>query len=181
MAQLRRTGRSVDTHGVGRRPRAASDPRTFWAWPRSSSRALAREATLTALPDPRLETVLDLTDGSTGAARSLSVFLISPREAPALRLRARAASGISGVWLDGQRYTFESAPETIHLRFYGWPPEGLALTLDLAAEEPVTMQVIEQSYGLPAVDGGPAARPPDRIADPTRATDVTWVAKRFDL
>ncbi|RMH17899.1 MAG: M28 family peptidase [Acidobacteria bacterium] len=143
---------------------------------------LASTAPVAPLPYPRVELIQDLADAS-GAGRSLSLFAISPRRAPVLWLRARCASGIRGVWLDGEHYPLaddgDGAPVVL-LRFFGLPTAGLALTLELAGDAPVEVAAVDQSWQLPAVAAAPALpRPPSIIPSTSWFTDSTLVHQSF--
>ncbi len=132
------------------------------------------------LQPPRAEKVLELPSSQAGGeGRRLSLFLVSPRGAPTLRMRIEAAGGISGVWLEGVRYEVDAEPaETVSLRYYAWPEAGLALTLELTGPGPVEVVLVDQSYRLPD-DAKLRPRPPHIIPSASWFTDTTLVSKRF--
>lgn len=161
-----------DEASRGPRPEIFGNGPTLWQ----------RPAVVAPLPRPRVETVLDLVDGATGEGRSLSLFLISPRRAPVLRLVVESEAAVRGVWLDGTRHDFGEGGGPISLRLLGMPPEGLALTLELAEAQPVDLVVTDQSFGLPVPPGEqPDPRPEGSIPRPGWWTDGAFVTVRETL
>ncbi len=128
------------------------------------------------LPGPSAETV---GTGDDGAERRVSLRLQSGRGARVLSLllppdaRARIAR-VGGVAVDGSGPGAMTATWR-ELRVSGVPAEGVVVEL-VAAREPVTVTLVDETSGLPpAAAPIAAARPKDAV--PTQRGDVTLVSR----
>ena len=66
------------------------------------------------------------------------------------------------------------------LRVFGVPPEGLALTLELAGDGPVTVGVSDLDYRLPPLEGAPVGPRPDGwIPSTSWLSDATIAFQSF--
>lgn len=146
---------------------------------------LAADAPSPAFDLPQVEVVLDPEATESTDARRLSLFAHSPRQAQVMAIRARAEQSIHGLWLDGTRYGFDDAGESgvdapVWVRIFGVPPEGLALTLELAGDGPVEVGVSDLSYGLPDLEGAPSGpRPAGWIPSTSWLSDATIAYQSF--
>jgi hypothetical protein len=98
------------------------------------------------LPAPDFQILEDTTDGDT---RTLHVRLISARSAPVIELDIAPYQAVIAVTLDGKRYaTSESNRDLWTLIYYGVPAEGIELVLEVDANEPLSVQVIDSTWDL---------------------------------
>jgi hypothetical protein len=98
------------------------------------------------LPAPDLEILEDTTDGDT---RTLHVRLISARSAPVIELDIAPYQAVIAVTLDGKRCaTPESNRDLWTLIYYAVPAEGIELVLEVDANEPLSVQVIDSTWDL---------------------------------
>jgi hypothetical protein len=58
----------------------------------------------------------------------------------------------------------------------GIPKEGVELQLQVRATEPLKLRLVDQSYGLPPLNGAAAQNMP-----PTENPDLTMLVKSFSL
>jgi peptidase M28-like protein len=143
---------------------------------------LQREAPAQPLVAPDIK-LLD--DKSVAGTRTLRMHITSPREAPALTFYADSRMEIVSAQVNGKRMSVKSSvsgarKDSWSMRYYAVPLEGIDLTMELKAFEPVKIRVVDQSYQLPQVTGRPSApRPADIISAPYRHTDSTFVSKSF--
>jgi hypothetical protein len=63
------------------------------------------------------------------------------------------------------------------VRIEGIPSQGVELQLQLNTSEPLKLRLVDQSYGLPAVDAAPGSQSPTDVAKP----DVTLLVKTFSI
>jgi hypothetical protein len=126
-----------------------------------------------SVPAPDLQPI-------TTEARYLRVRLLSPRGGAAAWVEAKPASGtgaIEAVWVDAHRLLLEGdSGATVRFRITGLPATGVALGFEHTGA--LEVQVVDQPYALPAVDGL-SARPATQIAVPTWLNDSTLVSKTF--
>jgi hypothetical protein len=95
-------------------------------------------------------------DSMDNGTRTLSMHIVSPRQADGLLLRLGAASKLLSVAWDGHRVPVHhgadvTAPWT--LTYAGLPAAGVNLELRLAGKEPLECKVADRSVGLPVLPG----------------------------
>jgi hypothetical protein len=121
------------------------------------------------------------------------VTLLSERAAPAATVLFPPGSGIESVSMDGVPIAPETEPRpggrpALAVNLNGWttygcdtmPPNGVTLSFTLPVGKPVTVFVVDKSFGLPR-DGKSllAARPATATA--SQDGDVTLVSRRVEL
>lgn len=119
----------------------------------------------------------------SGDVRTLRVRVTSPRQAPVVTVFLDSTADVLGASVNGKRLAMrrDAAPtggeRLWDLRYYGLPPEGVELLLELRSNEPVRLRVVDQSYGLPGQQW--QVRPAGFIAAPLPYNDSTFVSKSF--
>lgn len=117
---------------------------------------------------------------------SYRMALLSERGAPETSVLFPPGSGIDSVSMDGVPLPPESWRE---FRFFnGWtvyscdtmPPNGVTLSFTLPVAKPVTVFVVDKSFGLPADGKSLLVARPD-TATASRDGDVTLVSRRVEL
>ena len=95
---------------------------------------------------------------------------------------------VTGAALDGRAFggggahTSPLRGKHWSVRYFAPPAGGVELSLELKADEPLRLRLVDQSYGLPAFGGAPAkARPEGIVAAPVHLTDSTFVSRTFTL
>jgi hypothetical protein len=121
--------------------------------------------------------------------RTLQLRVTSPRQAPIIALYVDAPTDVLAAVVNGKRIHHNDAipahtgPEKPWgLRYWGVPQAGIDLTLTVRSRQPVTLHVVEQSYGLPDIPGT-SFRPRPASMMPTPfgfgLSDVTLVRKSY--
>lgn len=151
----------------------------------SSRQYLKSPALAGALAAPQIE-VLD--DTTSGVVRSLHLRVSSPRKASVLTFYVDSKAEILSATINGKAVDAGSVPSSVarkkqwSIRYYALPPEGVVLNLDLKSAEPLKLRAVDQSYGLPELQGEPfKSRPADIIPAPVSITDSTFVSKSLTL
>jgi hypothetical protein len=131
-------------------------------------------------PDVKL-----LDDKSAEGTRTLRMHITSPRQAPVLTFYADSKMEIVSAQVNGKRMNVKSSvsgarKDSWSMRYYAVPLEGIDLTMELKALEPVKIRVVDQSYQLPQFMGVRSASRPDHIISaPLPLTDSTFVSRSF--
>lgn len=119
-----------------------------------------------------------LADSGPGPTRTLTLRLESPRGAPNLRVLVAGAAvrqaSLNGRLLEGAGNAALPSPVWL-LRYYGLPPAGLLLVLELQGEGPLTITAVDQSNGFPPLPGTPGPRPGDMMPAPNNVRDPVYV------
>lgn len=136
-------------------------------------------ASAVALPAPEATLIGD--EKAEDGRRLLRVRVSSPRGAPVVSVYLDPDVEVRGATVNGKPVEdYRAAGQPWGLRYYGLPPEGLELNLTVEPTRPFGMRVVDQTYGLPAVEGEPSTqRPADRIASIVPFSDTTQVGKSF--
>jgi Peptidase family M28 len=117
-------------------------------------------------------------DKVVSGGRELRLRLSSPRNAPTLAVTVDAPSAISAATLEGVPLELGSAGSDgrLELTYAGLPRAGVTLTLSLASDEPVSIELADSSHGLPQIPGFDVRPRPDTFTpgpgmmlDPTTA------------
>jgi Peptidase family M28 len=129
----------------------------------------------------------------TGGEHGYRMTLLSERGAPEASVLFPPGSGIASVTMDGVPIASETEPRpggrpSLSAYLNGWtaytcdtmPPNGVTLSFTLPVGKPVTVFVIDKSFGLPA-DGKflLSARP--KTATASQDGDLTLVSRRVEL
>ncbi|PYS87926.1 MAG: hypothetical protein DMF64_21855 [Acidobacteria bacterium] len=154
-------------------------------FPLRTPELLAAAAPAAQLAAPNVEL---LADQQQAGVRSLRLKITSPRRAPIISIGVESDGEVQGTMLNGKRLELIPAgarPGSAHqwgLRYYALPAEGIELTLETKSQEPLTLKVVDQSYGLPALPGVVyQPRPAHLIPAAVPFTDSTLVSRSFTL
>lgn len=150
------------------------------------SNFLSSSAPVTELPSPEA-TVMQ--DSTANDIRTLRMMVVSRRQAPFLRMQIESQAKILGATLGGKPLAVletnsDSGPQTPWGFFYYAPPvEGVELTINLKASEPLKIRVEDQSFELPEPHrANYKPRPDYMIPTPFPYNvygDSTFVSKHF--
>jgi hypothetical protein len=116
--------------------------------------------------------------------RTLRLRVTSPRRAPVLTFAADSEAGITGAAVNGRSLEKVGAElaesKRWSVRYHALPAEGFELTVRAKASQPVRVRVVDQSYGLPQLDGRTTpARPDDMVLAQLSFNDSTFVGKSY--
>jgi hypothetical protein len=152
--------------------------------PPRSSPFISASAPVMALAAPEAKLLEDQKGSSE--TRILRLRISSPREAPVVRLvldsEAKVLQGTVNGKGDPQLRGILPLPPSQKwtMTYWGLPPEGIELTLELTAPGPVKLQVIDQSFGLPVLSEKSFRPRPDHLmAANFPLNDSTLVVKSF--
>ncbi len=136
-----------------------------------------------SLPAPGLLVLDDLT---IGERRLLRLEAISRRQAPYLWLSVEKGeileAKVNGKPAGHEPNTAVVGPWPPWALFYsGLPKEGITLTVEIQAQQPLVLRVTDETSGLPSLEGAaPRPRPDTFMPSPTAPFDsTTLVSKRF--
>lgn len=150
-------------------------PTAVGRFPRASAPALPLES-------PKITLLNDSTDQGT---RTLRLHLGSSRQASAIAFYVDSEAevvraSINGVPTDSETPFASERRYRWGMQYRALPPEGIELTIDVKASEPLKLRVVDQTSGLPDIPGTSfAARPPHIIPSPNLYGDSTFVRKSF--
>jgi hypothetical protein len=151
---------------LSEKPQKGTAPE-FFAAGRAGS-LLRADAAAASLAAPSVSVVSDSTKDTV---RTLKLRISSPRGAPIVSTYIDSVKSLQGVWINGKRLEGAS-----NIHYYN-VLEGVELTLECNAGEPLKMRVVDQSYGLPENTLG--ARPSGIIPASIAYSDATVVSKSF--
>jgi hypothetical protein len=140
-------------------------------------------APVVTLPAPTL-TMLDDSKKENGV-RVLRLHVDSPRRAPTLVLSLDSAADVLHTFVNGREDganppPSRGGPRNWGLEYYAAPEEGIDLTLELLADEPIKLKVMDVTYGLPEIPGRTfTPRPGDAIPAPIPYSDSTVVTHSY--
>lgn len=122
-----------------------------------------------------------MNDTSTGDLRVLSLHIISTRQAPVIMMVVDQGAQILSTTINGRRVA-HADNRSLLLGYFAPPKEGIDLTLESKLSGVITMQVSDQSYGLPESPGiSFRARPESAMPAPLPFSDSTLVTKSFSF
>ena len=129
-------------------------------------------------------TVLDST--LNGDKRQFTALLRSERAAPAVTVFFPPDSNVESVRMEG--VAVPPQPANLRARFNGWyvyscpaaPGRGVELTFSLPEGKPVTVTVVDHSYGLPQ-EGAFLVKARPLTAVPSGEGDMTVLSRRVQL
>ena len=130
-----------------------------------------------SLPDATLKE-----DHIENGVRTLRLRLVSPRHAPVLEMAVSPDVRVLDAFIEGKPVGGSEANHVWSLLYFNAPENGLTLTLRVSPAAPVTLRVIDRSYGLPSLpDKTYSPRPADMIASPSSGwyQDTALIAKTF--
>jgi hypothetical protein len=144
-----------------------------FAYGRKSREYTVTAAPLAQLPAPEMSVV---EDKSVDGVRTLKMHVFSPRQA-----------GLMAVYVDSNTEVLKSSvnDKTISeepkgqwgVQIDGFPRQGVELELQVKASEPLKLRLVDQSYGLPSVNGALGVAPAGVSTKP----DLTVFVKTFSL
>jgi len=154
-------------------------------FPLSSREFLRSRAPLAPFTAPSLVLLADYTRDNV---RTLDMQITSPRQAPVISLYVDARTEVLGAMINGKpiqnQETERHGTSKTHwgLRVWAPPPEGLSVTLQVPASQPIELRVVDQSFGLPEIPGASLSSRPDYMM-PTPfgfgLSDAILVSKSF--
>jgi Predicted aminopeptidases len=129
-----------------------------------------------------------LSDSTNNDVRTLRFNVSSPRRASVFAIYFDSELEVLNATVNGKRIESNSTPASKArekqwaMMYYGIPAEGIELVLDLRANVPVKMRVVDQSYGLPETQNTPyTPRPSNVILAPLPFNYSTLVSRSFNL
>lgn len=133
-----------------------------------------------ALEAPRVEVLGDSTENDV---RRLTVRVTSPRQAPTVKVYLESVAEIVEASVDGKAIETRrrGGPSRWALSYQGLPAEGIELSLQVKAAEPLKLRVMDQSYQLPSLpEASIKERPAGFIpAGQLPYSDSTLVSKSY--
>ena len=125
-----------------------------------------------------------LQDIIANGARHLRLRLVSPRGAE--RISVQINGEVLGAAVDGKRLdsnTAASAPQKSWSLIYLAPPkEGIELALETKAVPPLTLRLVDESYGLPQLNGVTFTnRPSHMMPAPFLRSDISLVSQNYSF
>ena len=140
---------------------------------------LQNDAAISPLAAPEARMVEDAT---ANGVRRLRIHLSSPRAAPRISLQTDAT--ILSASVEGKILTATGGAARIGkswgLLYLAPPTGGIDLLLETPLSAPLSVQVMDESYGLPEVPGFPfKARPADMMPAPYFRSDFTLVSRQY--
>jgi len=150
-------------------------------FPMRAPEMLASPAPAAPLEAPLVEV---LADERRDGVRALRLKISSPRRASVVTLGVESGAEVRGTALNGR--PIEVAPPAGSrkwgLRYFALPAEGIEVTLETKSNEPLTLKVVDQSYGLPALPGAAFKDRPEQIIPAALPfVDSTLVSRSFTL
>ena len=156
------------------------------AYANSTKLYLKSPAPAAPLPAPHIELLDDRQEA--GGTRTMRMLLTSPRQAAVLSVyvdsRAEVLkASVNGTQVEDEGDRTPAAAERKSqwgVRIFGFPPQGVELQWQVKAAEPLKVRVVDQSYGLPQLDGIVVKpRPASLIPSIAPYADSTFVSKSY--
>jgi hypothetical protein len=125
-----------------------------------------------------------LEDVTANGVRRLRLRLSSPRGAERISVQIR--DEVSSAAVDGKSLAANS-PATEPARswslyYFTLPKEGIELVLETRSTSPLAVRVVDESYGLPLLDGATFThRPAHMMPAPFRRSDFSLVSRDFSF
>jgi Peptidase family M28 len=122
-------------------------------------------------------------ESSTSSKSTLRLRLKSPRQASIIYIDLTTQGTIERAEIDRQPLTplLPKQRQALKFIFFGLPPAGIELNLELTDSQPVQMKLEDYTWGLPAMTGKAIApRPADLMPAPGHP-DYTIVQKQLTL
>ena len=124
-----------------------------------------------------------LENKTIAGGRELHVQIKSSRQAPVLSVFVSQSEPVLKAIVNGKEMSpMRPGAGSWSMQYYGAPPEGIDLVLDVQASGVIHIQVEDASYGLPEeIVARYGSRPRNIIPAPARFNDCTLAAKTFSL
>jgi hypothetical protein len=142
---------------------------------------LQAPAPAVALTPPEAKVLEDVT---ANGLRHLRLHLASPRGAE--RISVQISGEVLNAAVDGKRLmqsATASAPQrNWSLYYFALPKEGMELALETRSTSPLALRVVDESYGLPLLDGARfTSRPAHMMPAPFFRSDFSLVSQDFSF
>jgi Peptidase family M28 len=154
-------------------------------FPGGNWRFLTSEAPAEELTAPKIEM---LSDNRSTVERTLRLRVTSTRQAPVISLYVDADAEVHGTHINSEVIKQTSSAgeraqgKTWSLRYFALPADGIELTLVSQSTQPISIKVVDQSYGLPFSSTATfRPRPESTIPAPVPLSNSTLVSKSFSF
>lgn len=150
-------------------------------FPLTQKSSLQAPAPVAAVPPPEASVVEDRTENGV---RRLRLHLASPRGAERMSVRIHASvvsAAIQGKRLEAHPITSASRIRW-DLSYFGLPKEGIDLDFETKTNPPLLLEVVDESYGWPQLDGTViTARPAEMMPAPFFRSDLSLVSRNYSF
>ena len=162
----------------GKKPERAPLPNPF---PVGRRAYLQAPAPVVSVMPPEARVVEDVT---ANGVRHLRLHLASPRGAE--RISVQISAEVLSAAIDGKRLTSNATAtepqKNWSLYYFALPKDGIELVLETRSTPPLTVRVVDESYGLPLLDGATFKnRPAHMMPAPFFRSDFSLVSQDFSL
>ena len=145
-------------------------------------KVITSEAPAISIAPPDLKVLDDQTEGTI---RQVQVRLTSTRSASIITMDVTPRRVVQAITIDGQRI---AKPEGLTkkndywgLIYYAVPPEGILVTLELDASQPLNVKLTDQSWDLPEIPGMKIRQRPGNMIPMPNFDYGTVVTNSFEL
>jgi hypothetical protein len=127
-----------------------------------------------------------LDDNTTNDVRTLRVKIIAPQQVASIAALVDPKTEVLAAAVNGKQVDSSgvrasqpaSAPWT--MQYWALPENGIELTLQIKATQPLRLKIVDRSYGLPEIPGAHLEpRPNDMMPAPFSNSDSTLVSKSY--
>jgi hypothetical protein len=146
------------------------------------TKVITSKAPAISIAPPDLKLLDDQTEGTT---RQVKVKLTSARSASIITMDVTPCRVVQSITIDGQRI---AKPEELKgkndywgLIYYAVPPEGIMVTLELDASQPLKVKLTDQSWDLPEIPGMEIRQRPSNMIPMPNFDYGTIVTNSFEL
>ena len=142
---------------------------------------LQAPAPVAPFPPPEAEV---LEDSAANGVRHLRLHLASPRGAE--RISVQISAEILSATVDGKRLASDSTTSgpqrSWSLYYLALPKDGIELALETRSAAPLALRLVDESYGLPLLDGATLmGRPPHMMPAPFFRSDFSLVSRNYSF
>jgi len=154
---------------------AASEKGTLadFAYGKKSREYTVNFAPVAQLPAPQMSVIEDT---AADGVRTLKMRVSSAREAGSMFVYVDSVAQVLKSSVNKTIVT-EEANDRWGLQIEGIPKDGVELQMQVKTSEPLKLRLVDQSFGLPPVNGTSSAQ----SATPTTNPDLTLLVKSFSL
>jgi len=142
---------------------------------------LQAPAPVASFPPPEAQVLEDVT---ANGVRHLRLHLVSRRGAE--RISVQVSAEVLRAAIEGKDLTADTAASEAQknwsLFYLALPKDGIELVLETRSTPPLTVRVVDESYGLPRLDAEKLTdRPAHMMPAPFFRSDVTLVSRKYSL
>ena len=139
---------------------------------------LQAPAPVASLPPPEARVLEDLTANDV---RHLRLHVVSPRGGE--RISVQINTEILSATVDGKPLALDPATQkNWSLLYLALPKDGIELVLEMRSAPPLAVRLVDESYGLPRLDGEKLKdRPAHMMPAPFFRSDVTLVSQNYSF